>query len=142
MLFLYTASAEAPCTVEEKNTAPSEELHQLATLIGRLSFFSTRTDLGDYIVCRVGWETCQLARCLATFTPARLLLDIQAALKLTETVSPKSVELHFHRNVHGAPCNASLAVLPLPGVYRNEHPSIVSVDGAVMISGGNPCLTS
>ena len=91
----------------------------------------------------MGWETCQLARCLATFTPARLLLDIQAALKLTETVSLASVELHFHRNVRGAPCNATLTVLPLPGVYRDAHPSIVSVDGAVvMISGGNPCRTS
>jgi hypothetical protein len=67
---------------------------------------------------------------------------IQMALKLTETVSLKSIKSHFQRNVRGAPCNASIAVLRLPGVYRNAYPSIVTIDRAVMISGGHPCRAS
>lgn len=82
-------------------------------------------------------------RSLSCELHARLLLDVQAALKLTtETVSLESIDSHFQRNVRGAPCNTSLTVLPLPGVYRNAYPSIVSVNGAVMISGGHPCRTS
>ena len=66
---LYHASAEPPSTLEEKNMVASKGLHQLATRLGRLSF-STRTDLGDYVTSRIGWETCQLDRCLANFTLA------------------------------------------------------------------------
>ena len=74
---------------------------------------------------------------------ARLLLDVQAALMLTtETVLLESIDSHFQRNVRGAPCNTSLTVLPLPGVYRDAYPSIVSVNAAVMISGGHPCRAS
>ena len=47
----------------------SKGLHRLATLLGRLSF-SVRTDLGDYLTTKAGWETCQLDRRLANFTLA------------------------------------------------------------------------
>jgi hypothetical protein len=44
-----------------------------------------------------------------------------AALKLTETVSPKGIESHFLRNVRGAPCNTALTVLPLALVSIAMH---------------------
>ena len=82
-------------------------------------------------------------RSLSCELHARLLLDMQAALTLTsETVSLQGIDSHFQRNVRGAPCNTSLMVLPLLGVYRNALPSIVPVNGAVMISGGHPCRAS
>ena len=82
-------------------------------------------------------------RSLSCELHARLLLDVQPALTLTtETVSLESINSHFQRNVRGAPCNTSLTVLPLLGVYRNALPSIVPVNGAVMISGGHPCRAS
>ena len=70
MLFLCTTSAEPPSTLEEKNMVASKRLHQLATLLDRLSVFSVRTDLGDYLTTKAGWGTCQLDRCLANPTLA------------------------------------------------------------------------
>lgn len=70
MLFLYTSSAEAPCTVEEEKTVPSEELHQLATLIGRLSFFLP--GLTSATISNVGWAG-QHANSFAVLRPSRLL---------------------------------------------------------------------